>query len=295
LREPCDRLHGNYLEFIRDILLDGREIDTLQSPHYLGEKPDCSLEGDGMRHYLLPIPLVILCLGCPNEERVVEPPAPLPDTHIRVSSVVPMIGRISDSVIVNGMYFDSLRNLNPVTFNGVGCYPLRHSDTFLSIRIPLGAASGPLTLHAGNGDSTVALIFNVIPPCGQKLCIIQYDGPPLTEFESLVVDCRGTSVPWTAVNGMDSVIVRQDFCVGDDSHITQLLRFRRDTLSTLFPVTVEGYIFSGQLSGMYVDTLQGLVRIQSWIPNGVVSGKVSWFDKASDAWSDFVFWHDFSQ
>ena len=87
--------------------------------------------------------------------------------------------------------------------------------------------------------------------------------------------------------------MRQDFCVGDDSHLTRLLRFKRDTLSTLFPVAVDGFTISQQLSGTYIDTLQGLVRIQSWIPNGVVSGKVSWFDKAFDGWADFVFWHDF--
>ena len=103
-----------------------------------------------------------------------------------------MIGRMSDSVIVIGMYFDSLRNLDPVTFNGIGCYPIRRSDTFLSVRIPLGATSGPLTLHA-RSDSTVGAIFNVMQPCGENLCIIQYDGPTLTQFESLIADCRGAT------------------------------------------------------------------------------------------------------
>ncbi len=242
-----------------------------------------------MRRDSLILLTLLPCFGCEDSSMVVQPQPP-PGATIR--AIVPVTGRISDAVVIYGAHFDTLRRLYPVTFNGVPVSVEDHSDSIISVRVPLGASSGPIIVYTTR-DSAVGPVFTVVPSCGQDLCVYPYDGPLLSEQQSWHRDCFYRFVRWSGQWTSDSVVLSQGYCVGDDSHYTLILRFKNYRGYPL-PTIVDGSLIDREIEGTSTITLKGLVSIQSWDPKGVVSGKVSWFDERNRSWRDFVFWYEFS-
>ncbi len=201
---------------------------------------------------------------------------------------------MSDTVTIYGSHFSGSRVLaNGVHFNGTPTTVLGISESVLVVRVPFGATSGPIAVCTMT-DSVIGPVFTVDSLCDQNLCIAPYYGQLLTEQQSWQRDMFYRYVRWSGRVLSDSVVLSLEYQVGNETIITQLLRFTHDRTTNTIPASVDGFLIYHIRSTTETDTLRGLVSIQSWDTAGVVSGKVSWFYETYSWWRDFVFWYDFS-
>lgn len=242
-----------------------------------------------MRRSLLLFLFLPIWIGCNNDSTVVPQ---VNNTNVTIRNVAPARGKMSDAVVIYGANFDSLQ-WPPVGFNGVRTAVESFSDTVINVRVPLGASTGPLIVYTTRG-SAVGPVFTVEPPCGANLCNVLYEGPLLTKQQSWQRDCAYRYTRWSGQSRTDSIVLAQGFCVGDDSYFTKTLRFTNDRGPNFLPTVTDAYLVDHEIQGTYIDTLKGIVSIQSWDPYGVVSGKLSWFSEPDKLWRDFVFWYDFT-
>jgi hypothetical protein len=244
-----------------------------------------------MRLYILLVSTLLGMVSCNNNSTVVEPPNQQADTRIVIRDVVPRRGRMSDTVNVYGFHFQGAR----IAFNGLETSYLWRSDTILSARVPRGATSGRVILFT-LGDTAIGPVFTVDSVCSQNLCIVPYYGSLLTEQQSWQKDWFYRYVEWAGQVRADSIILTQGpYQVGDDTRLTRLVRFTNNRGPTALPTSVDAILVHHEMFRTVIDTLKGIVAIQSWDTAGVVSGKISWFYEPYKWWYDFVFWYDFGR
>lgn len=228
--------------------------------------------------------------GCNNDSTVVEPLGQQTDTSIVIRDVLPRRGLVSDTVNVYGSRFQHAR----IAFNGLEASYLKRSDTILTARVPRGATSGPITIFTTT-DTAIGPVFSVDTVCSQNLCIVPYWGPLLTEQQSWQRDWMFRYVQWTGQVRADSVVLTQGpYPIGDDTGLTRLVRFMNNRGVHSLPTSVDAFMIYHEMFWTSIDTLKGIVAVQSWDTAGVVSGRVSWFDESQSWWYDSVFWYDFS-
>ena len=244
-----------------------------------------------MRIYILAISIVLMIVGCNNNNSmVIQPPTQSVDTSIVIRTVIPSSGRMSDTVTVYGSHFQAAR----IMFNGVETSYLTRSDSVITARVPRRASSGPVTVFSDR-DTAFGPIFIVDSVCSQSLCIVPYYGQLLTEQQSWQRDWFYRYVEWTGQVRPDSVVLSQGpYQIGDDTRVTRLLRFINDRGMNALPTSMDAFLIYHEMFWTDIDTLKGIVAIQSWDTAGIVSGKVSWFNESQHRWYDFVFWYDFS-
>ena len=229
--------------------------------------------------------LALLLMGC--SDAGIEP---VPDRLTSgIASMVPASGRPGDPVriIGNSPFTASAR----VAFNGIPCAPESLRGGIIFVRVPWGAKTGPVTVLTPGGSMT-GLVFAVSTPCSDSMCLVPFSGTPVTRSSSLHYDPfypHVDSIPWTAKFSADTLILTQEYTVGDDSRWIMSIRFRFSSMVT-YPLSVQGVLVRREIDGIFTEVLKGQVAIQDWNTGGVISGRMSFVRTAPDGWYDRDFW-----
>ena len=152
------------------------------------------------------------------------------------------------------------RSLPPqeLAFNGVlmraGESPRRVSSTcaFRGER-----RAGPVTVLIPGGSITGA-VFAVITPCADSMCLVPFSGKPVTRSSSLHYDPmypHADSIPWTAKFSADTLILTQEYTVGDDSRWIMSIRFRFASILT-YPLSAEGVLVRREIDGVFTEVTE---------------------------------------
>lgn len=84
------------------------------------------------------------------------------DTTPVISSISPLSGVVESTVTIYGSNFSATAASNTVKFNGTSASVLSASETQLSVTVPVGATSGPITVTVGSSTATSSSNFTVI-------------------------------------------------------------------------------------------------------------------------------------
>jgi IPT/TIG domain-containing protein/Big-like domain-containing protein/galactose oxidase-like protein/Kelch motif protein len=82
---------------------------------------------------------------------------------LNVDSSWPTSGPIGEPIRIQGQGFGAVQNGGSVTFNGIAANVISWNDTTISVTVPSGATTGPLTVTAG-GYISNSVNFAVVPP-----------------------------------------------------------------------------------------------------------------------------------
>jgi len=85
-------------------------------------------------------------------------------SQFRVVAFEPTRGKAGDTVIVYGSGFVAAPGANTVTFNGTSATVTAATTNTLTVTVPDGASSGPLSVSNTNGSATTAQAFTVLLP-----------------------------------------------------------------------------------------------------------------------------------
>ena len=235
--------------------------------------------------HLVLICLALLMMACSDAGN-----EPAPDSvRSGIASIVPASGRPGDPVriIGNSPFTASAR----VAFSGVLCAPESLRAGIIYVRVPWGAKTGPVIVVIPGGSIT-GPVFAVSTPCSDPMCLVPFSGTPVTRSSSLHYDPfypHVDSIPWTAKFSADTLILTQEYSVGDDSRWTMSIRFRFSSMVT-YPLSVQGILVRREIDGVFTEVLKGQVAIQDWNNGGVISARMSFVRTAPDGWYDRDVW-----
>lgn len=109
---------------------------------------------------VLTIVLVLIhVISCQDDDFAIIPEPDLPQT---ITSIEPGLSDIGTTVNIIGTNFSPVRANNKVSFNGVQASVTIANDTILSVVVPEGATTGPVTVRKGK-VSVNGPVFNVVP------------------------------------------------------------------------------------------------------------------------------------
>lgn len=124
------------------------------------------------------------------------------------------------------------------------------------------------------------------------MCLVPFSGKPVTRSSSLHYDPmypHADSIPWTAKFSADTLILTQEYTVGDDSRWTMSIRFRFASILT-YPLSAEGVLVRREIDGVFTEVMKGQVAVQDWNNGGVISGRMSFVRPRLAWWYDRDFW-----
>jgi len=201
-----------------------------------------------------------------------------------------IFGMKFDKDIIYGIEFEDVEPVRPDS----GCF-----DT-LYVTTPFEAKPGFgfIKLHQRDID-TVGVIENFFyyRECDTSwLCVLPYNlNYDVTEHLASITFTNLYSPPdfreWSAVKKADTIIISR-YYEGYESDYEYTIKFQHlnnNDLPVFIEATHKRFGDTGTLSG----TMQvGVIKIQDWDINGIVSGRVLgkvW------GWYDYSFWYDFSE
>ncbi len=239
------------------------------------------------------IPLIFLFNSC-NRDIPTPPVITNTGSQLKITDISPTTGRPGSVLIITGSGFDTTAYKNTIKFKGDVSFADSGSAEKLFTTVPFYAETGAIKVLAKN-DSADGPVFNVIPINKNGLNIVQYTGPPLTQPQSFLIDCKSDSIKWTGVRNGDTLTLSITGCYGDESASKLVLKFYNN-LNDVRPNFVLGQHMYSEYSpyNFRTDTLKGFVAIQDWNISNVVSGKVTAYDSTYHDWWSFVFWYKFN-
>ncbi len=126
-----------------------------------------------------------------------------------ITSFTPLSGPVGTVVTINGANFDPIENNNIVSFNGVDGYVYGSTTTSITVEVPAGADTGPITVNVGGNIATSSVPFTVITCTAPRTngdLDVSFD--PLVEdavaFTSIELQSTGKSIvaaPSVTING----------------------------------------------------------------------------------------------
>ena len=115
-----------------------------------------------------------------------------------IAGFTPAQGPVGTLVTLTGTHFAPLAEQNQVRFQGVEAPVLSATATTLTVRVPPGAAPGPLQVVTANGGARSATAFTVVPPA----TVTAGGGPARSPAEAISVYPNPTTgtvtVSWPA-------------------------------------------------------------------------------------------------
>ena len=132
----------------------------------------------------------------------------------------------------------------------------------------------------------------------KDVSVVRYEGPAITKADAQTTNSQGTFGWRASVDGETIVLARNGRACGAECGETYRIELRnRDSgqLPAFQSAVLERieYVYGSdgeptkETERRTLD--EGIVAIQEWNPNGIVSGKVS-----GNLVEDLVFWYDFS-
>ena len=166
-------------------------------------------------------------------------------------------------------------------------------DHIIYAHIPYGATSGQLKVIAGK-DSVVFKNFKVLEDCPESVVVKWYNLPdPVTESNARYWDWAGYK-PWKAEIKGDTIHFFVDGFCGDECHYWLDFKLKINEKKALPEFISLRYFSQDYYSGDEEYWLeQGLIKIQDYDPNSVISGRI--FSVFFDYCNGLRFWYDFSK
>jgi IPT/TIG domain len=183
---------------------------------------------------MLTLFILISLPGCKKND---SPPAP-PVSPV-INNFSPVKGAVGTTIIVTGMHFDTIPANNLVKFNGVTATVSQATATQLTVKVPVGAASGKVTATVNSLMATSATDFTV----------------PLPLKLSGAHGITNQLIYLTQGNGFGTVPDSNGFAIYASGlgHFSTILGYNADTLVLLVPYTVPGaYTDSARVDGIMV-------------------------------------------
>lgn len=204
--------------------------------------------------------------------------------------IYPDRGTVGTRLSIVGVRFDSIPARNAVYFaNSAITRTDSVKNGFLFATIPLLAASGQLTVIV-RGDTFFTEPFELMEECADSsICLLPFDlNSEITESSSLFFGHDGG---WNVEVKNDTVTIFATVSWGtwQTGFIFNFLDKTNSDLPNLINVV---FTYEGGDPGIgtfVVDTLQhGIVKIQDWDLNDVVSGRIFAREGTLDFWYDFT-------
>jgi hypothetical protein len=173
-----------------------------------------------------------------------------------ITSFTPSFGPVGTSVVITGTLFATTAANNTVKFNGTtAATPTSVSATSLTVVVPAGATSGPITVTTAGGTGTSLSNFTVGTSASTSpFAAADLDASGYYWFNSLTTApnyISGTSVNGTTATNLD---------IADNTALTgsQFITGKANSLSSLIQVQTAFLVDSTKVSG---DTNVGALVI----------------------------------
>jgi len=213
--------------------------------------------------------VTVFVLGCKNS---VSPP----NQALPMLALEPDSGRIGTVVRISDGSFLEPVLYNEIVFPGSDDGLLADSGTQSTIYsfVPFGAVSGQLKVIAGAVERLTPP-FTVIEAVNTTMLTVHdYDiSPAIIETDSMVVDLMGIQRVWLAEKRSDTVHISRSHSTGYEIWTYNLVL--RDKGPGQLPEFLQAFVhIKPDYPGEWTDTVRaGILKIQDWDPNAVVSGR----------------------
>lgn len=234
--------------------------------------------------------LTILLAGCKGED---SPLTPIPNNPSELTAH-PDSGVIGYPIRLTGMTFQPTHFQNLIKFAGTNDSFRADSGTITEIYtyVPLEAQTGMITVEHSEGVGIVKT-FKVAQEWSGGIAVLPFNLPgSVTEAESQRYDDGlRRFIGWTAKVSHDTVVLTNSVLITENRYTWELVFIQVG--NGQLPVLVQAISRINYDTGGSTTTLldAGMIKIDSWNLQGVVSGRV--FGRLWGPFMKFSFWYSF--
>jgi len=208
-------------------------------------------------------PVVVLVSGSSNGlSFTVVPPLPV------IVSFAPLGGPVGTNVTITGSNFGGTTQ---VTFNGLAAPFVLLSGTNLTVTVPPGATTGPITVTTAGGTGTSANSFSVMTPTLPSLTVTSPQTIPPGAYNNITVTGTGTGTLGGATSVAGELLVQSGGTLDDGCQVlTGPGAFTLEAGATLRTCNAGGISASGATGSVQVTGIRTFSPGASYAYTGTV-------------------------